>query len=163
MFSNIVMINYARPLAERAKARKLVGPYRWNPSKPGTGRGFYQDSRSLECDPRGSTFALRLEEANEHLSGSRLAMTDGYYCDLDCEGETLQPIIARLAHGRGFLPGWTMGNGMCATLDSRICSDEREAAYAAHQLAEHDAESSQQSQWEEREAERLAEESEDDE
>lgn len=141
MFSNIVMINYARPLAERAASRKVVGPYRWSPSTPGKGRGFYQAGGSgLECGD--STFRLRLEWANDHLGGSRLSHTTGYYCDLDGEGDTLQPIIARLPHGRGFLAGWTMGPNMAACLDGSIYIDEYDAARAAHDLAEYDAEES---------------------
>ena len=60
MFSEIVMIDYARPLATRAKARKFTGPYRWRPAQPGGGRGFYQSSRGLEMDRAGPILALRL-------------------------------------------------------------------------------------------------------
>lgn len=131
MFSNIVMINYDRPLAERAASRKVAGPYRWEPSEPGKGRGFYQASHALECGD--STFRLRLEWANDHLRGSRLSFINGYYCD---NTDTLQPIIARLPHGRGFLAGWTMGQGMCASLDGYIYLSEEDAARAAHSTAE---------------------------
>ena len=97
-------------------------------------------------DRTGSPIALRLEEANQHLSYSRLSNINGYYCDMDGDGDTLQPIIARLPHGRGFLAGWTMGEGMCASLDGHIWTDEEEAARAAHDLAEHDAERSREAQ-----------------
>ncbi len=140
MFSNIVMINYARPLAERAALRKVVGPYRWTPSAPGKGRIFYQSGKGLECGD--STFRLRLEWANDHLKGSRLSDTNGYYCDPHCDGDTLQPIIARLPHGRGFLAGWTMGENMAACLDATIYRDEETAAYAAHSMADNAAEDS---------------------
>lgn len=140
MFNEIVLIDHKRPLAERAKARKSVGPYRWRPSKPNNGRGFYQSSHGLAMDRAGSSINLRLEEANDHLRGSRLSHISGYYCDPYGDGDTLQPIIARLPHGRGFLAGWTMGAGMCAALDSEIWETEEEAARAAHDMAERDAE-----------------------
>ncbi len=140
MFSEITMIDYRRPLAARREARKHVGPYRWRPAKPGTGRGFYQASGGLYMDRHGSPLYLRIEEANDHLRGSRLSQTTGYYADPFGDGDTLQPIIARLPHGRGFLAGWTMGRGMCAALGGHIWSDPEEAARAAHDMADRDAE-----------------------
>lgn len=145
--TEIVLIDYARPLAERVKARKVVGPYRWTPIKAGNGRGFYQASKGLFMDPRGSTIDLRIELANQHLAGSRLAWINGYFCD-NFGDDTLQPIIARLPHGRGFLAGWTMGAGMCASLDADIYRDIEDAARAAHSTAERDAESSREAQYE---------------
>jgi hypothetical protein len=128
----------AKPLRQRLESRQYAGPYYFTPAKPGTGRGFYQASHGLACDRAGSTFRLRLELANDHLSG-RIALTRGYYCDLH-QDSTLTPIIARLPHGRGFLAGWTMGAGMVASLDATIWESEREAAMAAHDMAERDAE-----------------------
>lgn len=139
MFTTITMINYQRPLRERATARKSVGPYMWSPCKAGNGRGFYHDAkRALACDPHGSTFRLRLELANEFLHSS-LSRIDGYYAD-NFQDTTLTPIIARLPKGRGFLAGWTMGRGMCATLDGTIYTTALDAAIMAHREAEHDAE-----------------------
>ena len=140
MFHEITMIEYARPLAKRLEARKFTGPYKWRPTNaPCEGRGFYQASSGLRMDPRGSTFDLRLEDANDHLRGARLAMINGYYCD-DFQSDTLQPIIARLPHGRGFLAGWTMGAGMCASLETYVWESAEEAARAAHDEAERAAE-----------------------
>lgn len=140
MFQQITMIDYARPLAERAASRKVCGPYIWIPTPaPSGGRGFYQSSKGLFMDPRGSTLDLRLEDANDFLRGSRLAQIGGYYCD-NFQSDTLQPIIARLPHGRGFLAGWTMGRGMCASLDGYIWESTEEAARAAHDEAERAAE-----------------------
>lgn len=137
--------DFSRPLHERLQQREYTGPYYWNPSKPGTGRGFYQSSHGLWCDKRGSTFDLRLEFANEHLGRTRLSHINGYFSDLDGEGDTLQPIIARLPHGRGFLAGWTMGAGMCAAIDSDIHETIEDAARAAHDMAERDAEKNRES------------------
>ncbi|SCY04420.1 hypothetical protein [Rhizobium sp. NFACC06-2] len=140
MFTQITMIDYSRPMAERIKSRKFCGPYRWTPSVPGSGRGFYQASHGLLMDRHGSSLNLRLEEANEHLGHSRLRFTTGYYADPYGEGDTLKPIIARLPRNRGFLAGWTMGEGMAASVSGTIYETEEEAAYAAHSEAEHDAE-----------------------
>ena len=151
MFTEITLIDYARPLKARAEARRCVGPYRWTPAKPGNGRGFYQASKGLYCDPRGSSFDLRLEEANNYLGG-RLSQINGYYCDRDGDGDTLQPIIARLPHGRGFLAGWTMGAGMCASLDAYVYETPEDAAHAAHSMAENDAEKNREAEEQDRES-----------
>lgn len=132
--------DFSMPLIKRAEMRKHCGPYQWTPAKPGGGRGFYQSSRGLYCDRTGSIFDLRLTEANEHVNrASSLYRINGYYCDNfgDC---SLMPIVARLPHGRGFLAGWTMGPGMCASIDLTLHDNERDAAYAAHDMAERDAE-----------------------
>jgi hypothetical protein len=143
IFSEIVTIDFQRSLSERAMARKSCGPYRWTPSEPGKGRGFYQSSKGLFVDQAGSSFDLRLEEANGSLPAySRNARINGYYCDNFQDG-ALTPIIARLPRGRGFLAGWTMGRGMCASLGATIYRDTESAAYAAHSAAEYDAEENQ--------------------
>ena len=140
IFQEVILHDFTKPLAKRAADRKFCGPYRWTPSEPGKGRGFYMASKGLACARHGAGFDLRLELANDHLGQSRV---DGYYCDRDCDGDMLQPIIARLAHGRGFLAGWTMGAGMCAAMDTDcIYNDAESAAYAAHSKAEYDAEES---------------------
>lgn len=128
--------NFSRPLRKRLESREHVGPYYFEPAKPGTGRGFYQASRGLACGD--STFSLRLEWANDHLRGSRIAHINGYYCD-DYQDTTLTPIIARLPHSRGFLAGWTMGNNMAASINATIWETAEDAARAAHDLAESDA------------------------
>lgn len=140
MFKDIVMINYSRPLAERKKSRRHVGPYRWNPTAPGKGRGFYCGNDETEMDSHGSTIRLRLAMANDHLQHFRLSYTRGYFCDQEGDGETLKPIIAILPRSRGFLAGWSMGAGMCAALDSYIWPTAQDAARAAHDMAERDAE-----------------------
>ncbi len=139
IFNQITLLNYSRPARERLESRKHCGPYTWQPAKPGTGRGFYQAQCGLFCDPRGSTFDLRLSEANDFIA-TRLKYTSGYFCDMEGEGDTLMPIVARLPRNRGFLAGWTMGEGMCASLDAEIYHTPQAAAFAAHSLAEQDAE-----------------------
>lgn len=138
MFRRITLIDFARLLAERAKARNTC-PYSWTPSKSGAGRGFYMSSVRFAMASHGAGLRLRIEPANDHLEGSNLCGMNGYYCDLAMD-DTLQPIVARLPRGRGFLAGWTMGLGMCATLAPELYADAEEAARAAHALAESDAE-----------------------
>lgn len=138
MFREIVMIDYGRPLAARLASRKYCGPYRWTPAAPGKGRGFYSGSSALDIDSHGSSFRLRIEDANDHIRYRRNQIR-GYYCDPECI-DTLQPIIARLPRGRGFLAGWTMGAGMCASLEKDIYPDAESAAGAAHCAAEYAAE-----------------------
>lgn len=138
MFAEIILRDLTAPLAKRLEShRGPCGPYRWKPTKAGSGRGFYSSSRD-RLAMGDAPLRLRLEDANDHLRGSRTADTLGYYCDGD--GDTLQPIIARLPRGRGFLAGWTMGAGMCGSLEPDIFADETDAALAAHSIAENDAE-----------------------
>jgi len=138
MFDTIALLDYGRPLADRKAARRHVGPYKWRPSAPGKGRGFYSGSHALTMDPRGSSLALRLEDANDHLRDRR-RFVSGYYAD-DYQDATLEPIIARLPSGRGFLAGWTMGANMCGSLGPEVYADSESAASAAHDAAEYAAE-----------------------
>jgi hypothetical protein len=138
MFDTITLLDYGRPLADRKTARRYVGPYRWRPSAPGKGRGFYSGAHALTMDPRGSSLALRLEDANDHIQDRRRYVS-GYYAD-DYQDTTLEPIIARLPSGRGFLAGWTMGANMCGTLEPEVYPDAESAASAAHCAAEYAAE-----------------------
>ena len=141
MFSEITLIDFRKPLANRK--RTVTGPYRWRPTPAGSGRGFYmQDANggALECAPHGSGFRLRIYPANDFLSGyTRLARINGYFID-EFENETLQPIIAKLPHGRGYLAGWTMGEGMLSSLEPDLHDSAEEAAMAAHDGAERAAE-----------------------
>lgn len=136
MFSEIILWDLNKPLKLRHNPH--TGPYIWKPAIPGTGRGFYQAPRR-ELVMGDSSFRLRLIYANELLGSARLADISGYYMDEDCSGDTLQPIVARLNHERGFLAGWTMGQGMCASLGSHIWDNAEDAALNAHQCAERDA------------------------
>lgn len=151
MFNTIKMIDYKKPLRTRLADRKHCGPYQWTPDSRHEGRAFYTAMRGLEMDRHGSTFRLRLEEANEHVIG-RTARITGYYCDSDGDC-TMTPIIARLPHGRGYLAGWTMGGGMLGAVERDVYDTPEDAALAAHSIAERDAER-------EREADDLIEEGE---
>lgn len=139
VFTDIVVHNKG-PITERAKSRNVVGPYHFTPRDP-----LKHDSIGFYCDRSGQmgdgVIRLRIEPANDHLTG-RLSYTTGYYCDRDGDGDTLQPIIARLPHGRGFLAGWSMGPGMCAKVCTSVYDDVESAAISAHSIAEYDAEES---------------------
>lgn len=141
IFQEVILHDFSKPLAVRKESRKVVGPYRWTPSEPGKGRGFYTAQHSAtECAKHGAGFRLRLSLANDHLQGSRLSQTYGYYIDSH-QDETIEPIVATLNHRRGFLIGWTMGAGMCAALDTTtLYTDLEDAARAAHSMADHEAE-----------------------
>ena len=154
-FEEITLLDYSRPLAERAKRRKVVGPYRIQPRDPKLcdSIGFYMSDGYMRIADHGAGINLRLWSANDFLGYSRLSQITGYYCDADGEGDTLQPIIARLPNNRGFLAGWTMGAGMCASLGRDIYPNEVDAAIAAHGKAEYDAELSREREEEEEEEE----------
>lgn len=138
MFTKIILRDLSIPMAKR----KGHSPYYWCPSAPTKGGiGFYSSSQNaLAMDRAGSPVNLRLEWANDHIKHSRTARTIGYHASPYGDGDTLRPIIARLPRSRGFLAGWTMGAGMCGTLEPEIYSEERDAAYAAHSIAENVAE-----------------------
>jgi hypothetical protein len=150
----ITVRNYRKPVRERHHAH--AGPYYWtvgDSREISKGVGFYLASRTMAVDAHGSSFALRLSDANEHLTG-RLADTSGYFTDEQGDSETLKPIVARLPRSRGFLAGWTMGNGMASTLDTTTIHETAEdAARAAHYMAESDAE--KEREYQARESARL--------
>ena len=91
----------------------------------------------------------RDEQAGDFLPGLRYQWADeicsrightGWYTDSFGNGDTIRGMVARLPHERGFLIGWSMGAGMCASFERAIYADEQEAARAADQMAEHAAE-----------------------
>lgn len=127
-FPKIILRDMSKPV--RARHSKHCGPYYWTPvcvigAHPG--RGFYSSSLSmLGMDRSGSTFRLRLEDA-----GTRREECYGH------ETASFYPIIARLPSNRGFLAGYTMGEGMLGALDGTIYRDEDDARRAARVEAEH--------------------------
>lgn len=151
--TKIVMIDYVMPLEKRK--RGVCGPYyRIVPPIQERGRcGFYHASKGMKMDRAGSSFRLRFQEASDLLPSTayRLRHIEGYYCD-DHGDQTMVPIVARLPKRRGFLVGWTMGNGMWASLDDAIhYNGEEDAARAAHEDARIAAEIEQEYQREEEE------------
>ena len=100
------------------------------------GRGFYLTRREA-C-------GLRYTYADE-VSGSGIR-DPGWFTDDTCS-DTIRGIVLRLPRGRGFLAGWTMGEGMASSVDySPICDDEAEAAQCADSMAENAAENEREYQ-----------------
>lgn len=145
--NEIILHDLSVPLRKRSRT-----PYRYRVPVPSreqsNGRGWYGDDEGQMSDS-GAFMRLRIEDANKHIEG-RTSDIRGYYCDYDGDGDTLQPVIARLPRSRGFLAGWTMGAGMCGTLAADIWEDASDAAYEAHRMAESDAEKEREYQEEER-------------
>lgn len=115
--------SFAERLAR--KRNPVTGPY-YHAPRPNAGTAFFY---------LGSDFqpGLRIAYADEV---SRRIRHRGWYCD-ESHDQTIRGIVARLPHGRGFLAGWTMGEGMASELDtSCIWADETEAAHAADSAAE---------------------------
>lgn len=99
-----------------------VGPYMTAPRPNGSGPwSFY-----LGAD---APFELRVQFAADYTDRARR-----WYADADgidtCEG-----IVARLPRGRGFLAGWTLGEGMASCLEPTTYADPLEAAHAADESA----------------------------
>lgn len=64
----------------------------------------------------------------------------GWFCDSFQDGK-IRGLVFRLPRSRGFLIGWTMGEGMASAIETdSIYDDELEAAHAADSLAENVAE-----------------------
>jgi hypothetical protein len=134
MFDEIVMIDWRRPLSARKAARRVAGPYRWRPSAPNRGRGFYVSSHDAwAADEPGSSLQLRFEPAARHWRGAR-----DWRGDFGFDAWT--PIVARLAHGRGFLAGASLGAGMLAFVDPTLFANPRSAAVATDDAAQDAAE-----------------------
>ena len=128
--------------------RKHCGPYRYRRDADSEGFSYYLGS-DFEPD-------LRWQWCDEIISSIRHT---GWFID-DYQGETLRGIVLRLPGGRGFLAGWSMGEGMIAEISRDIISDETDAAYQADSMAENAAEREREYQAEqdrEREIEERAE------
>lgn len=107
-------------MKRKRESRKVCGGYYHAPKPGGSGGwGFYDDNGGS-----GSPFNLRIERTG-----------DAFGCDPEgCQ--TMEAIIVRLNHGRGFLVGWTMGDNMAASIDSDIFDDEDDARRCAKSRTE---------------------------
>jgi len=141
-------------LADRFKnrhSRGLTGVYYHAPTPDGAkGRGFYLDSDGMP--------GLRWQWADE-CEGAHIHHT-GWHCD-EFGYETIRGIVMRLPKGRGFLAGWSMGEGMASTIDySPIFDNAADAAACADSMAENAADDEREYQareWAKIEARELAE------
>lgn len=111
--------------------RRLIGPYTTAPKPitggPHPGASFYFDS---DFAP-----GLRAQYADELVNLEH----QGWYCDA-YQDETMRGIVYRLPQSRGFLAGWSLGEGMASSISGRIYDDVKTAAYAADSMAERAAE-----------------------
>lgn len=124
----------SRPIAQRLESRRRVfcGEY-FHAPKPITrgahpGRGFYLDQLAAN--------GLRFEWC-DCVPGSNIRHS-GWYCN--DSGDKIAGIVARLPRGRGFLAGWSVGEGRASELDGCIYADAIDAARAADGMAERAAE-----------------------
>jgi len=65
----------------------------------------------------------------------------GWFLDEDGYGDTARGIVCKLPSGRGFLAGWSMGEGMASELDCTVFGDITAAVRAADSMAENIADS----------------------
>jgi hypothetical protein len=138
---------------ERAR-NNICGPYYGGctPVQEQAGHGgtcFYLESDFMP--------QLRWEWADE-VNGSRINHR-GWYTDEFGDGDKIRGIVMRLPRNRGFLAGWSMGEGMASTVEYDIYDDALWAASSADSLAKSVAEREREYQAEEA-ARREAEEAE---
>lgn len=128
----------ADALRRKREQRKYTGGY-YHAPKPDnrSGIGFYDGPSG-----NGRSFEMRIERTG-----------DSYYCDPDGHQE-MHAIIVRLNHGRGFLVGWSMGDGMAASIDSDIFTDEDDARRVANTRCQDAA--TAECEYQQRENDRLA-------
>ena len=114
-------------------------------SGPHPGKGFYLEA--------GRTFGLRSRWCDE-VASHRIDHT-GWYCD-DWQGGKIRGFVAKLPQSRGFLIGWSMGEGMASEIGGQVFYDEMQAAYAADSWAETIAEDYREYREQEAAARRVA-------
>jgi len=137
----------------RQHKQPVCGPYYHapRPEQAGKGTGFYLADSS-------APFHLRWQYCDK-VEGVRIRHT-GWFAD-DYQDDKFRGLVFTLPKGRGFLAGWTMGEGMSSFVERDIYETAEDAAYAADSLAEDAAEDERESrekmEQEEREAEEARE------
>lgn len=123
-------------------------------TKPATGPYYHAPKPAS----RGNGLAFYL--ASDFAPGLRWQWADdvcrsishtGWFTDEFGDSETIRGIVCRLPKSRGFLAGWSMGEGMASELDATVYDDEEDAARAADSMAESAAEHQREYEAEERE------------
>lgn len=66
----------------------------------------------------------------------RILHTGWFISNYGDDDDKVRGIVVRLPHGRGFLAGWAMGDGMAATVYRDVYADDVAAARAADRFAE---------------------------
>lgn len=110
----------------RAKNR-CAGPYYHEP-RPSTRcdkeRGFYLENMGMP--------SLRWQWADKI---TWMIYHTGWFIDDFCDAK-LRGLVFRLPHGRGYLPAYSMGEGMVSVVECHVYPDEIGAAHAADRMAE---------------------------
>lgn len=110
--------------------RPCVGPYYHSPTPNQNGNRFFY----LESDFMPG---LRWKWCDE-VEGVSIRHK-GWFTN-DFQDETLRGLVMRLPRSRGFLAGYSMGEGMASFLCPEIWQDEQDAAREADRMAERAAE-----------------------
>ena len=128
----IYLHDYSHTLAERAASRHYTGPYQWQPAnrtlangrnRPFDGRAFYMGNDG-QMATHGAGFRLRVVHDGRANRWSGIDGEEGWGA-----------IALRLPHGRGYLAGASLGDGMLATCDAEVYAEEEEALYAGREIA----------------------------
>lgn len=111
-----------KPSQRVRKTRYTGGYYQNAPCMAGNGEiGFYWGEGG---EPSGRLWTLR----------AKLYTRTSWYCD-SFQSDTLTAFVFALPHGRGWLAGWTMGDGMIACVDRHIHTIEHSAMWEANEMA----------------------------
>lgn len=114
---------------KRRESRKRCGPY------------------TIHSAPSSSTTAFFYHDS-DFAPGLRWDWCDdvapikhtGWFCD-EYQSETIRGLVFRLPKGRGYLAGWSMGEGMASEVNtSYVYAEARDAGFAADSMAESAAE-----------------------
>ena len=111
-----------KPSQRVRKTRYTGGYYQNAPCMAGKGEiSFYWGEGG---EPSGRLWTLRAELDTKHA----------WYCD-SFQEDAITPFVFALPHGKGWLPGWTMGEGMISSVDRYICMDKADAMNDARGMA----------------------------
>ena len=116
-------------LKKRRGKNRVCGPYY-------TTRQLITGRHSGKSFYLGSDFSpdLRWQWCDDVTS--RINHT-GWFTNEYGDGDIIRGIVFRLPRSRGFLAGWSMGEGMITGRGCTIYGDETAAAYAADSMAEY--------------------------
>lgn len=97
---------------------------------------YLEDDRILGlrwawCDEIPSDWGM----SHRQLIGHR-----GWFLDDDIQDDVSRGIVLKLPRGRGYLAGWSLGEGMITEIDCTVFEDAVDAARAADSMAENMAE-----------------------
>lgn len=140
-FAGFQWPRYVATLPKGSKAKRLeryksasCGPYYHAPKpvEPGSdhGTGFYLNTDGMP--------GMRWTWCDE-VEGVTIRHT-GWFADTDGHGDKIRGIVFRLPSGRGFLAGYSMGDGMSSGINCHVHDTEVLAAYAADDEAQYVAE-----------------------